>query len=217
MAQEVIKLSGITKKYKDKAVLDNIDLSINKQEIIGITGPSGSGKSVLIKIIIGYLKQDKGTVSIKSRLGFSTQENSFYDNLTLRQNLNYFSKIYDVKERKDKIKEILRTLSLEEYEKYLVKNLSGGTKKRVDIACALLNEPEILILDEPFVGLDQLLIKQLSDFLTELNKNGMTIIMSSHVLAPIEALCNKIIFIKDKKLFLVKKSDLKEAFYKNDK
>lgn len=215
MAEEVIKLQGISKKFKNKIILDNISLSINKQEIIGITGKSGSGKSILLKIILGYIKQDKGTISIKSRIGFSSQENSLYENLTLYQNLNYFAKINNVEKRKEKIKELLDILCLKEYEKYLIKNLSGGTKKRVDIACALLNNPEVLILDEPFVGLDHLLIKQLSDFLLKLKKNGMTIIMSSHVLEPIETLCNRILFVKDNKLSNVNKTELKEAYFTN--
>ena len=212
MADEVMKLVGITKKFKNRIILDNIDLVVFKKEILGLTGPSGAGKTVLIKILMGYLKPEKGKIISKNKIGFSTQENSFYEDLTLNQNLNYFAKMYNVKKRKEKIKVLIKTLGLDGYEKTIVGNLSGGTKKRVDIACALLNDPDILILDEPYVGLDHLLITQLSSFLDELRKSGMTMIMSSHVLEPIEQLCDRVIFIKDTKVSLIDKKNIRESY-----
>jgi len=212
MGEEVVKVSGIFKKFKNKIVLKNVNLSINKKEIIGLTGPSGCGKTVLIKMLMGYLKPDKGRIIINSRIGFSVQDNSYYENLTLKQNLNYFAKINNIKNRKEKIKELLNILSLEGYEKNILYNLSGGTKKRVDLACALLNDPQILILDEPFVGLDYSLIQQLSSLLARLRDNGMTIIMSSHVLEPIENLCDRVLFIKDGELNVISKSQIRDLY-----
>ena len=212
MVEEVLAVNNVSKKFKNKLVLQDINLSLNKKEILGITGPSGSGKTVFIKMLMGYIKPDKGAININPKIGFSFQDNSFYENLTLKQNLNYFAKINNVKNRKEKIKELLHILSLEGYEKNIVFNLSGGTKKRVDIACALLTEPKILILDEPFVGLDYSLIKQLSEFLLNLRESGMTIIMSSHVLEPIENLCDKVIFIKDGELNIVNKSNIRNMY-----
>jgi len=212
MGEEVISLVNVSKRYGGNLVLKDINLSLNKQEILGITGPSGSGKTVLIKILMDFLKPDKGTVRINKKIGFSVQDNSLYENLTLMQNLKYFSKLYNVKNIEDKINYLLRILVLEDYKDKLVFNLSGGTKKRLDIACALLNSPEILILDEPFVGLDCSLISQLSSFLSYLRDNGMTIVMSSHILDPIETLCDKVVFIKNGSLDPIQKLEIRKKY-----
>jgi ABC-2 type transport system ATP-binding protein len=208
---EIISIKGVNKSFKRKKILEDINLSINKGEIVGIIGPSGCGKSVLTKILIGFLKPDSGKIlfnpNLKKEIGFSMQNNSIYDYLTIRQNFKYFAKMYNIprKKRKEAIPEIMNKLNLIEFEKTIVRKLSGGTQKRVDIGCALLNDPNILILDEPFVGLDSDLIDKISKFLLLLNKKGVTIIISSHRTNELTLICSRFALIKNKKLQLINK------------
>ena len=195
---DVVSIKGVSKSFGKKEVLQDLNLSIGKGERVGIFGYNGSGKSVLIKIIAGFLKQDKGRIEHSGTIGFSAQNNSIYGGLTVRENLLYFSDLYNVKQKKSRIEELIEDAYLQPYSNTLVMELSGGTQKRVDIACALLNDPEIIVLDEPFTGLDPILVKELINFLYELNKKGKTIIVSSHILHIFEDFCNKLIFIYTK-------------------
>ena len=209
---EVIIAREVSKKFRDKIILDNVNLFVNSGNILGILGPSGSGKSVLIKILIGFLKPDSGEIETKAKIGFSMQNNALYENLTLQQNLKYFAKMYNVEKPKDKINLLLQQLSLENYRNITIGNISGGTKKRADIACALLNDPEVLVLDEPFAGLDTFLVNQLSDLLKQLQQKGMTIILSSHLLNQVESLCTALVFINEGKAKSITKEQLKKLY-----
>ncbi len=189
-----------------------MNFSINSSDFVGLIGSSGSGKSVFVKILIGIMRPTKGKININGKMGFSLQNNSFYKKLTLYQNLVFFSKIYKVKDYKTKIGELMNSLDLLNFRNTLASSLSGGTQKRLDLACALLNDPEILLLDEPFVGLDPFLVKELMQLYKNLNINGITIILSSHRLDVIESLCNKFFIVHEKKLFSLSKNQLKDIY-----
>lgn len=214
----IIKARDLNKSFGKKRVLKNANLYVEKGEILGLVGRSGSGKSVLIRILIGFFKPDSGTVLIDSDsempIGYSIQENAIYEDLKVNQNLSYFARINKIprKLRRERINFLIKSLGLEEYRKILVKNLSGGTKKRVDLACALLSNPEILILDEPFLGLDPELVSNLSDFLISLNKKGMTIIISSHQTNELAQICSRIVLLKDGQIYSIRKEQLKEVY-----
>lgn len=210
--KEVISVHNVSKKYGKKNILKEVNFSVNQGEIFGILGGSGSGKSVLIKMLIGFLKPDRGKVKVNGSLGFSMQNNSFYNSLTIKQNLNYFSRLYEIKNKDETINYLIDVFHLKEHKNKLVSKLSGGQKKRLDIACALLNHPEILILDEPFAGLDTKLVRDLSKILKILKEHGITIILSSHLLNQIEKICTNIVFIQDQKLYSVEKSQLKDLY-----
>lgn len=211
---EVIEIKDVSKTFRGKKVLEKVNLTIESGDIVGILGGSGSGKSVLLKTILGFYYPTTGIIKVHKRVGFSTQDNSLYESLTLQQNLDYFSKIYNIDNGKKKINFLIELLQLEEYRDIHVRNLSGGTKKRVDIACALIEDPEILILDEPFSGLDSFLVARLSDFLGSLQKEGNTIIFSSHILNQVETLCNRLFFVEEKTVKEINKSQLKELYKK---
>jgi len=213
-----ISITNLSKSFKKKKILENVNFYADKGKIIGIIGPSGAGKSVFMKMLIKFLKPNSGRIIInsltKNPIGFSMQNNSLYDNLSIKQNLNYFAKINNVprKMRKNRIPYLIKQLNLEEYKKTLARDLSGGTKKRLDIACALLNDPEILILDEPFLGLDPALVNNLSKFILLLKKHGKTIIISSHRTIELSAICNKLFLIKNKKIYAINKSQINKAY-----
>lgn len=215
---EVMTVSNISKSFGKKKVLDNVNFSIKPGEIIGLIGYSGAGKSVLIKIILGLLKSDTGNIETystsKDPIGISFQENAIYDNLTVKQNFKYFSRIYGLKKdfSEKQIDSLINLLSLNDFENVLVRKLSGGTKKRVDIGCALLKDPEIIIFDEPLSGLDSKLINNLLQLFLYLNKSGKTIIITSHQLYELYRICNRFLLLKDKQIFEVEKSKLSEVY-----
>jgi ABC-2 type transport system ATP-binding protein len=214
----LLEINNVSKSFGKKKILEGLNFTLKKGEIVGLIGKSGVGKSVLIKLLIGFLKPDKGTIKFNSKtkwpVGFSMQNNSLYDYLTVRQNLKYFAQIYKTpkKQYKQRINILIKQLNLKEFENVLGINLSGGTKKRVDIACALLNDPEILILDEPFLGLDPYLVDSLSKFIISLAKSGKCILFSSHRIRQLSNLCSKLVLIKDKKIYKINKNQLKEIY-----
>ena len=212
----LVSLKGVGKSFGRKKILGDINLEINKDEIVGIVGPSGSGKSVLVKMLIGFFHPTEGSIDFEMSptIGFSMQDNSLYEHLNVRQNAKYFSKIYDVskKDRKERIPKLIESLDLKEFEKVLVKNLSGGTKKRVDLLCSLINNPDILILDEPFLGLDPSLVKALSKYILELHKLGKTIIISSHRTNELSYLATRMLMVKNKTLKEITKSEINNAY-----
>ncbi|MFA6088427.1 MAG: ABC transporter ATP-binding protein [Candidatus Woesearchaeota archaeon] len=201
----IIELKDIRKSFGKKEVLKGISLSVEHNKIIGLIGKSGSGKTVLLNILIGNLSYDSGEIfvnvshkNIKSIFGFSVQNNSFYEELTLKENLDYFGALYNLSENeinhRSKILFELLDLELDIDEK--VKNLSGGMKKRFDFCCALLHDPEILILDEPTTGLDPLRRAQLLKVIENIKEAGTTVIMSTHFLDEIEYLCDKVLVLE---------------------
>lgn len=219
---DLVVANRVSKRFKNKVIIDNIGMTIKKGEIVGILGSSGSGKSTFIKILIGFMEPTKGSVKIlseaggktKNPLGYSMQNNAIYTNLTVKQNLHYFAKIYNCPKGqiKQQVKKVIEKLKLKEYENELVLNLSGGTKKRVDIACALINNPEIVVFDEPFVGLDPELIESISKLILELNKEGKTIVISSHRIGEVSKICTRLVAIKNKKFYALPKARINEVY-----
>lgn len=195
-----VEFKGITKSFNGKNIIDNLSLSVDKGEVLGIIGRSGSGKSTLIKILLGVYKIDSGKIfydgkdvtnnqqKIARIFGITTQENSFYENLTILENISYYSKIYSVRPDAEKI---LRSVGLWEHKDKLAKAISGGMKRRLDFAISILHEPKVLILDEPTTGLDPILVKQFWQVVREMKKDK-TIIVISHILEELIENCSRI-------------------------
>jgi ABC-2 type transport system ATP-binding protein len=213
--QPFIQFENITKSFGKKVIIDNLNLNIPYDSIYGIIGKSGSGKTTLLSILIGFLKPDKGQVMFQSRdiyrdlesvqqqFGFAAQEGSFYPKLTVEENLRYFGKMYNINSKvlKDKIPELLKLVELEESHDLLAIKLSSGMQKRLDIACALINDPKILILDEPTEDLDPALRNEILDLLNRINREkNITIIMTSHLLDEVEYLCTEVAILDKKKI-----------------
>lgn len=211
---KTIEFNNVTKRYDDKLAVDKVDFTINKGEIFGLLGPNGAGKSTLISMLCGIVNIDKGDIrvgghsiiknpiKVKELLGYVPQELAIFENLTILDNLDYFAGMYGLKGKlkKERIKEALKVTGLDDRKKDKVKKLSGGMKRRLNIACAILHHPEVLIMDEPTVGIDPQSRNHILEFTKDLNKKyGTTIIYTSHYMEEIQKLCNSLIIVDEGK------------------
>lgn len=209
----IISIKDVTKKYKTKTALDSVSLEINTGELFGLLGVNGAGKTTLIKILCGLTKKTSGTVfinnlnlddsidKIKEIVDVSPQETSIANNLTVKENLDFFAAIYG-KQNSHVISEVVKVFKLTDVLNQRAKTLSGGYKRRLSIAVALISEPQILFLDEPTLGLDVLARRELWQIISKL-KNKITIILTSHYLEEIEHLCDRVAILSEGKLLEV--------------
>lgn len=205
-----LDIKNLSKSYKELKALDNLTLSINKNELFGLLGENGAGKTTLIKILTTLIKKDSGKVKvfnydldkdekeIRKIINISPQDNALANNLTIKENINFFKDIYKIDD-KEYISSLIDKFKLNEYLNKKIKTLSGGFKRRTSILISLLSKPEILFLDEPTLGLDVLARKEVWNILKEL-KNKCTIILTSHYLEEIESLCDNLCILKSGKL-----------------
>jgi ABC-2 type transport system ATP-binding protein len=227
MPKEILNITNLDLEIKNKLILDKINLKLHEKEILGLIGTSGSGKSMLLKTIAGLFKPKKGKITsgqqnliknkkpLKNFIGFSTQEASIYENLTVKENIYYFGRLYGIKRDiiKNRSKELIALLELEQYKNILAKKLSGGTVKRLNIACSLIHEPKILLLDEPISGLDPKLRENILSLIDKIRKKGTSIIITSHFINEIEPFCNRVgIISKGKILAMDSAVRLREAY-----
>jgi len=195
------QLSKVFKDFwmRDRArAVDKLDLVIYEHEIFGLLGPNGSGKSTIIKMILGLLKPTNGRVAVfgkpptdvatKKRIGYLPEESYLYPFLNARETLDYYGKLFglDTKTRQGRIDELLHMVGLEHAQFRPVREYSKGMQRRIGLAQALINDPDLLILDEPTTGLDPIGTRQVKDLIIELGRRGKTIILSSHLLTDVE-------------------------------
>ena len=231
VAPPFIEFQNIKKKFGKNEVLKGVNLEIPYGERFGIIGVSGSGKSTLLNILIGFLRANTGSIyynlrdivrekkAIRRTFGFAAQDGSFYKELTVIENLNYFGTLYSMSRTDIKKRSIglLTLVGLSDAKETLGKNLSRGMQKRLDIACAMIHEPKVLILDEPTEDLDPMLRKDILLLIKKINERGTTIIITSHLLSEIEASCTKIAILHGGKIIETgTPADLKGRYYKND-
>lgn len=195
----------------DTAVLRRVSAQFMKGSITGIIGPSGAGKTTLIRSIVGRQKltsgsivllgESAGSAVLRKQISYMTQETSVYPDLTVAENLNYFAKMYGLRPalRKTRIAEVLQLLDMTRQKHQLVSRLSGGQKQRVSLAAAMLPEPQIMVLDEPTVGLDPVLREEIWQLFHQLAATGITIIISSHVMDEAER-CDDLLLLRDGRL-----------------
>lgn len=192
----------IVQKSKN-IILDRLDFGIKKGSLTGLIGPSGSGKTTLMRAIVGVqeysgtlrvLGNDAGGKRLRSKLGYVTQTPAIYSDISVTQNLEYFATI--VGADKSKIHEIIQTVELEGQARQLISSLSGGQKARVSLAVALLGDPDILVLDEPTVGLDPVLREKLWQLFRGLAQSGKTLLISSHVMDEADR-CDELLLLRD--------------------
>lgn len=230
--ESLIEVNGLVKKYKELTAVDNLDLEVKSGEILGLLGPNGSGKSTTINCILSLLKKDAGSVKIfgkemspdaydiKKRIGVVFQDVAVYDELSVYENIDYFCGLYikDKKERKKLVKRALDLVSLNDFVKFKPKKLSGGLLRRLNIACGIAHRPEIIILDEPTVAVDPQSRNNILEGIKKLNKEGSTIIYTSHYMDEVDFLCNDIVIIdKGKVIAKGTSEELKNSIEMNEK
>ncbi|MCD6589908.1 ABC transporter ATP-binding protein [Candidatus Woesearchaeota archaeon] len=240
MRTPILSLKNITKAFGEHVVLKDINLDIYQGEILGIIGISGSGKTTLLSTIIGFYKPEYGEILFrvkslvdnqeigmkpvhknqplfKRMYGFAPQYHSFYEKLTVKENLEYFGTLYGLDKEviKANIKGLLSFMELEAFQNKLAENLSGGMQRRLDIACSMIHEPEILLLDEPTADLDPMLRSHILKLLRDINKKGTTIIIASHDLVEMESICDRIAILHNGKILaLGSPEELKKKYSK---
>ncbi len=221
---EVVKISQLTKKYGTIVILNNISFRIDKGEIVGLIGPSGAGKTTLVKSMVGMEKIDQGNVQILhtnipnlqilQKIGYMAQSDALYGELSGRENLMFFAKLYGMtkEEIAERVKYVAKLVDLEEDLHKLVRNYSGGMKRRLSLVIALIQDPDILILDEPTVGIDPQLRLNIWNELKDLQKQGKTIIITTHVMDEAEK-CDRLALIRGGNIIAAgSPTELKEKF-----
>lgn len=190
----IIQLNGLSKSFGSQEVLKNVSLNIPKGDIYGLLGPSGSGKTTLIKLMIGLETPSTGNVTFKGNklkanelyptIGYMAQSDALYDELTAKENLSFMASLYGLKKpkRNEQIEKVMTTVDLLDHLYKPVHQYSGGMKRRLSLAIALLHDPEVLFLDEPTVGIDPVLRKEIWDSFHRLKEEGRTLIITTHVM-----------------------------------
>lgn len=231
MPTPVIKVENLVKRYRELVALDHFNLEIEEGEIFGLLGPNGSGKTTTINCILSLLAFDKGSIEIfgkemrpdsydiKRQIGVIMQEVAVFDELTVSENINYFCGLYvrDKALRKKYVNEALDFVGLNDFRKFYPQKLSGGLLRRLNIACGISHKPRLIILDEPTVAVDPHSRNKILEGIQELNRQGSTIIYTSHYMEEIEQICTRIaIMDKGKNIAIGTNDELKRMIKKSE-
>jgi len=210
-AEIVVSVRGLTKVFKDfwnrpKArAVDNVDFEVRRGEVFGLLGPNGSGKSTTVKLILGLLYPTKGHIEVfghsprhvqtKSRIGYLPEESYLYRYLNSRETLNFFGNLFHLPkgERNNRMEQLLEMVGLNNVQTRVVGEFSKGMQRRIGLAQALINDPDLVILDEPTSGLDPIGCREMKDLILALARRGKTVILSSHLLADVEDVCDRVV------------------------
>ena len=226
----MIEINNLVRKFGNKYALDGVSFTVKKGEIVGFLGPNGAGKSTTMNIITGYLSPTAGTVlidgvdvftqpkQVKSKIGFLPEQPPLYVDMTVWE---YLSFVFELKSctfnKKAHLNEICELVKIADVKKRLIKNLSKGYKQRVGIASAIIGNPEIIIFDEPTVGLDPKQIIEVRNLLRSLGKDH-TVILSTHILTEVQAICDRIVIINEGKIIADQKtSQLNQTLGQNNR
>ena len=207
----IIHIEQLKKRYKgsQEEALNGVDLEIRKGEFFGLLGPNAAGKSTLISILCGFMSHTSGKVEIfgepinhksvvlKSKIGLIPQEIALYPTLTVLENILYFGQLHGLsgKALKNRANESIRLFNLEEHRGKYISKCSGGIKRRVNLIAGVIHEPQLILLDEPTLGVDPQLRSLIFDYLVELNQAGATLIYTTHYMKEAETLCNRVSII----------------------
>ena len=212
----MIEVDRLTKRYGNLKAVDEVSFQVEKGEILGFLGPNGAGKTTTMRILTCFLPATDGTarvagydvfedaMEVKRRIGYLPEHPPLYDEMTVDSYLQFVARIKGVapEDRKSRLQEVKETVRIEGYGKKLIKHLSKGFKQRVGLAQALIHDPEVLILDEPTVGLDPNQIKEVRELIKSLSGNH-TIILSTHILPEVSMTCQRVVIISDGKIVAV--------------
>ena len=203
----VVAMNDIVKRFKGHTALDHFNLTVAQGDVIGLLGPNGAGKTTAIRVLTGLTGADAGevrlfgkdcgkthTAEIRGKIGVVPQDLALYETLPARDNLEYFGKLYGVfgSELKSRVDETLDILGLSDVAKKAPKKFSGGMKRRLNIGCAIIHKPQLLVLDEPTVGIDPQSRNHILEFVREINRQGTTVLYTSHYMEEVERVCSRI-------------------------
>lgn len=226
----VLRAEGLTKKYDNKPVVDHVSLEIQRGEIFGLLGPNGAGKSTTMNMICSLIKPTSGHIElfhmdgkrqskeIKRKIGYIPQELAIHGNLKAWENVELFTSLYNVKGRelREAVNESLEFVELQDRRNSYAKTFSGGMKRRLNIACALGHKPELLIFDEPTVGIDPQSRNFILEKIKYVNQQGTTVIYTSHYMEEVEAICTRIAIMDNGKIIAIgTKEELKNMVRKH--
>ncbi len=231
MSESVIVIENLVKRYKELIALDHFNLDIKQGEIFGLLGPNGSGKTTTINCILALLNYDKGSIKVfgqemkpdsyelKSKIGVVMQNVAVFDELTVYDNVDFFCGLYikDKALRKQYVEEAIQFVDLVDYKKFYPGKLSGGLLRRLNIACGIAHKPTLIFMDEPTVAVDPQSRNKILEGIQELNRNGATIIYTSHYMEEVEQICTRIaIMDKGKNLAIGTTDELKKMIKNNE-
>lgn len=209
----IVEAKNLVKRYSEKIALDHFNMEVYEGEILGLLGPNGCGKTTAINCILSLLNFDKGEIKvfgrkmtpnsydIKRQIGLVPQEVSVFENLTVRENIDYFCGLYvdDRNVRKRYVDEAIEFVDLKDYVKFYPKKLSGGLKRRLNIACGIVHKPKLIFMDEPTVAVDAQSRNFILEGIKRLNSEGSTVVYTTHYLEEAEMLCSRIIIMDNGK------------------
>lgn len=231
MSTPVIKVENLVKRYKELIAVDHFNLEIREGEILGLLGPNGSGKTTTINCILSLLSYDKGTIEVfgkemqpdsydsKRKIGVVMQNVAVFDALNVYDNIDYFCGLYikDKQLRRQYVEEAIEFVGLSDYKKFYPKKLSGGLLRRLNIACGIAHKPKLIFLDEPTVAVDPQSRNRILKGILELNRQGATIVYTSHYMEEVEQICTRIaIMDKGKNLATGTTDELKQMIKKKE-
>lgn len=205
----MVHMENLVKRYGELVALDHLNLDIREGEIFGLLGPNGSGKTTAINCLLALLKFDKGKItvfgeemqpdsySLKKQIGVVPQNVAVFDQMNVQENIDYFCGLYikEKQERKERTEEAIRFVGLEDYRKMLPRKLSGGLLRRLNIACGVAHKPRLIIMDEPTVAVDPQSRNRILEGIQELNRQGSTVIYTSHYMEEVEQICSRIMIM----------------------
>jgi len=206
-----IDVKGLTKRFGNKVAVDHIDIAVPKGQVWGFLGPNGSGKTTTIRMLCGLLTADDGNGTclgldirtqpeeIKRQVGYMTQRFSFWEDLSIRENLEFVARLYELKDARTRVDQSLEKLGLVERQRQLAAHLSGGWKQRMALAACLLHDPQLLLLDEPTAGVDPKARRDFWEQIHALSDAGLTVLVSTHYMDEAER-CDRIVYILNGKL-----------------
>ena len=201
-----IDVKGLSKHYGDRAVVDNVDIQVGTGRICGFLGPNGSGKTTSIRMLCGLLTPDAGSgtclgmdiitqaAEIKRQVGYMTQKFGLYDDLSIRENLDFIARLFEMPNRQQAVDQALEQLGLATRQKQLAGSLSGGWKQRLALAACMIHQPRLLLLDEPTAGVDPKARRDFWDQIHRLADEGMTVLVSTHYMDEAER-CHELVYI----------------------
>jgi ABC-2 type transport system ATP-binding protein len=222
----IIQVQDLTKRYGDVVAVDHLSFDVEQGEIFGLLGPNGAGKTTTIRVIMDILSPDAGSVTVlgqppgkaKSRVGYLPEERGLYRRVKVLDTLVYLAELKGVPRNtaRERAMDLLERIQLEDWAARKVSDLSQGMQQRLQLAASLVHDPEVLFLDEPFQGLDPVNVERVKDLVAELHREGKTIVLSSHQMNLVEALCDRILLINQGQALLYGTlAEIKQAYAPN--